>query len=136
MLEFNQGDITYSDYVKQLEEYMSKLKGKISEEAIIQIKFGIGIGETNITTDIERIFDMLERKSENDLDHKADYLYLINGLSVEDIQIAGQLEVPDNVFYTWDELLVKIKEAKIAATKDFTTDNFSDYAERYSGRKS
>ena len=48
----------------------------------------------------------------------------INSLSVEDLQIAGQLEVPEGTIYTWEELINKIEEAKIAATKDF---DLSDY---------
>lgn len=55
-------------------------------------------------------------------------------LSYSDLQIinSDQFKVPEGTLLTWDQLQAKIKKARIAATQDFTSDNFADYAESVS----
>lgn len=126
-LEFAEGDISYSDYISQLEEHISKIQNKFDKETLAQIKIGIGIDEASLQTSINHINALLHGSDFVGPISNTDEIYQkISSLSVDDLQIAGQLEVPEGTILSWDELVAKIKEAKIAATKDFDITNYTD----------
>lgn len=109
-LEFAGGDINYADYAQKLTEYLSKIQNKFDDDTLNQIKIGIGIDETSLKTAENHIKTFV---TTTDINSK------IKQLSVEDLQIASELEVPEDTIYTWEQLIKKIEEAKIAATQDF-----------------
>lgn len=117
--EFTEGEISYSDYTTQLNDHISKIKNKFNDEALAQIKIGIGIDEKSLKTNSNHIKTLLNN-TVTDVENK------ISSLSIEDLQIAGQLEVPSDTLYSWEELTEKIKAAKIAATQDFDITNYTD----------
>lgn len=122
-LDFGKGNISYIKYKEQLTEQIDKIQNKFDPDTLSQIKLAIGIDEESLQIAEKHIATIVDGFDENgnviqDVQNK------INSLSVEDLQIAGQLEVPAGTIYTWDELIAKIKEAKIAATQDF---DLSDY---------
>ena len=122
-LDFNKGNISYVKYQERLTEQISKIQNKFDSDTLSQIKLAIGIDEESLQIAEKHIATIVNGFDENgnvieDVQNK------IDALSVEDLQIAGQLEVPEGTIYTWDELIAKIHEAKIAATKDF---DLSDY---------
>ena len=53
-------------------------------------------------------------------------------MSVEDLQVAGQLEIPEETILSWEELVDAIDKAKIAATKDFDITNYTDAISKHS----
>lgn len=119
--EFDKGDISYTDYMTQLNEYISKMQNKFDDETLAQIKIGVGIDEASLQTSINHIYDLLGGTMYID----GSKMQKISSMSVEDVEIAGQLEVPEGTLYTWDELLAKIEETKIAVTKDFDITNYT-----------
>lgn len=122
-LDFNKGNISYVKYQERLTEQISKIQNKFDSDTLSQIKLAIGIDEESLQIAEKHIATIVDGFDENgnviqDIQNK------INSLSVEDLQIAGQLEVPAGTIYTWDELIAKIKEAKIAATEDFDLNDY------------
>ena len=120
-LEFATGDILYSDYKDTLTELISQIQNKIDEDALAQIKIGIGIDEASLQTAEDHAVKLLGGKGSNDF-----RLSQVRSLSVEDLQIAGQLEVSDGTILSWEELVDAIENVKIAATQDFDITNFTD----------
>ena len=119
--QLTEGDIIYSDYKKQLGEYLSEIQNKFDDDALAQIKIGVGIDEESLQVAATHVIDLLGG------DSKFSYnLEKVSSLSVEDLQIAGQLEVPEGTILSWQELKDKIEETKIAATQDFDITNFTD----------
>lgn len=117
-LEIDENKISltnYQDLIHKLEESLQK--AGINEDVIKQIKIGLKIDDSSLTTDINHIKSLLSDKVD-DIDSK------INSLSVKDIQIAG--EIPTTTLNSWDELIEKIKEAKVANIGDFNISNYSD----------
>lgn len=117
-LEIDENKISltnYQDLIHKLEESLQK--AGINEDVVAQIKIGLKIDETSLTTDINHIKSLLGDKVD-DIDSK------INSLSVKDIQIAG--EIPTTTLNSWDELIEKIKEAKVANIGDFNISDYSD----------
>lgn len=124
-LEFTTGDISYFDYKKRLAESISQIQNKVDQDALNQIKISVGVDEESLDVAINHIKTLLLG---NDFTGPIapNIQEKITSLSIEDVQIAGQLEVPEGILYSWEELLVKIEEAKIAATKDFDITNYTD----------
>ena len=120
-VEFAKGDMSYSDYKEQLNEYISQIQNKVDKDALAQIKIGIGIDESSLQTAVNHALNLLGGD-----DRSGFRLSKVASLSVEDLQIAGQLEIPEGTTLSWEELTTKIKEAKIAATEDFDITNFTD----------
>ena len=121
-LEFAKGDINYADYQKQLTDYLSKIQNKFDDDSLAQIKIGIGIDEQSLQTAWNHTLSLLG----NNLDAVTPYIDKVSSLSVEDLQIAAQLEVPDGTILSWEELQQEIEKTKIAATQDFDITNFTD----------
>lgn len=124
-LEFSAGDMSYADYQTQLAEHLEKITSKFDDQTLAQVKVAIGIDEQSLQTAVNHVATILggigdDGKITQDIQNQ------INSLSVEDLQIAGQLEVPEGTILSWDELAAKIKEAKIAATQDFDITNYTD----------
>lgn len=120
-IEFSDGDISYSDYQKQLTDSLGKIQNKFDENVLTQIKVGIGIDEESLQTAWNHTLSILG----NNLDAVYPYMDKVASLSVEDLQIAGQLEIPEGTILSWAELTNEIKKAKIAATKDFDITNYT-----------
>lgn len=120
-LKFADGDIVYSDYRAQLAEHLSKIQNKFDEDSLAQIKVGLGVDEESLQTAINHIYELI-----GSTDIRDPRRLQISELSVEDIQLAGQLEVPEGTIYSWEDLTKAIEQARIAATKDFDITNYTD----------
>ena len=117
-LKIDTSKLSVSDYKKEIENFKKILSDSgISEEAQQQILSAFKIDDSSLTTDINHIKSLLSDKVD-DIDSK------INSLSVKDIQIAG--EIPTTTLNSWDELIEKIKEAKVANIGDFNISDYSD----------
>lgn len=117
-LKIDTSKLSVSDYKKEIENFKNILSDSgISEEAQKQILSAFKIDDSSLTTDINHIKSLLGDKVD-DIDSK------INSLSVKDIQIAG--EIPTTTLNSWDELIEKIKEAKVANIGDFNISDYSD----------
>lgn len=118
-LDFAKGDINYANYQEQLDKIIGNLQTKLDDDALAQVKLSFGVDEESLEIDKNHIVDILDPAIE-DVEDK------ISKLSVKDLQIAGELEVPEGVTYSWDELSQKIQEAKVAAMGDFNVSDYSD----------
>lgn len=130
-LEFAEGSMSYAEYKQKLDEYVSSIQNKVDADTLNQIKVGVGVDEESLQVATNHISKLLghivigpvapEMQSvQEEIQTK------INSLSVEDIKIGAELEVPEGTILSWDEFVAKIEEAKIAATQDFDITNYTD----------
>ena len=134
--QFENNKIVLKDYQNDILAFVKTIKSS-------------GLDET-VQEQILQMFD-IELDAENSLGGEIDQmLNYVNGiiddkakekvlkLSYSDLEIINSdaFKVEEGTLLTWDQLLAKIKEVKIATTEDFTTDNFADYAESISAVQS
>lgn len=125
----SQTGMSYGSYKEQLGQYVSELSRYIkNDDVVASIKVSLGVDKKSLETSKNHIASMLasgvDRTWLGGYDISDEVQAQIDALSVEDLQIAGQLEVPEGVKLSWDELLMRIHNAKIEMLSDV---GFSDY---------
>ena len=130
----SQSDMSYAEYKEQLSQYVSELNQHIeNDEVVASIKVNLGVDEKSLETSKNHIASILAHSykstgrdilGNNQIELTEEARAKIESLSMEDLQIAGQLEVPEGVQLSWDELLMRIQNAKMEMMSDV---GFSDY---------
>lgn len=134
--QFNSNEISAGDYQKQIQGFVDQIdsllqQGVLTEDDVKYIKMSLGFEfdtDGNIQSDINTMINHAKTLVDRSLRDK------ILTLHYSDLQIVNsdQFNVDGTVISTWKQLQKEIEQAKIAMTEDFTTDNFTDYAESIS----
>ena len=85
--------------------------------------FGISTDEDGTTTSsVDTMVNNVKSKLKDEFDDK------VGELSLDDLQVASKLEIPEGTLLSWDELKQKIEETKNAASEEtpISTPTFSD----------
>ena len=115
-LRFSSGEINHGEFEEQTNDLISKIQNKIDPDVLDKIMISIGVEDEeldNAMMHIQKIGDDTARG-------------MAWQLTEEDLRFAAQIEVPEGTLLTWEELLQKIKEVKIGATKDFDLTAYKD----------
>ena len=118
--QFNNGDITVEEYQKKLQEFLSNIENLPPEsKKSVLLLFGIQTNDDGTTTsNIDTKINNVKEKLKDEFDNK------VGELTLEDLDIASKLEIPEGTLLSWDELISKINEAK--NTSDKTDISFTD----------
>lgn len=117
--KFDAGEVSYDDYKKQLETFLDQLKSEFNDEELTQLKIKFGIDEESLEPLVNHTKAILEDKYEDK----------IGTLSLADLKIAENIKVEDGTLLTWDQLIEKINEAKVAATEPLSVKTYSALSE-------
>lgn len=104
-LQDNQ-DISANDYVNKAKEFIDTIGKSLGlnengkQEFLLSLGFDIDTSNATI--------EQVKSKLQDQFDNKA------GTLSLGDLQVAANLEIPDGTLLSWDELIQKINEAKAA----------------------
>ena len=102
--QLQNGDITLDDYLKGVSEFKTLIDGfddntKKSVDLIFNVTSTDGVSTDALVNNVkEKLQDKFDGK--------------VGELNLGDLEIAANLEVPDGVTLSWDELIAKIQEYK------------------------
>lgn len=122
--QFNNGDITVEQYQDKLQEFLSSIENLPPEtKKSIMLLFGIETNEDGATTSSvdTMIANVKDKLKGTEFDNR------VGKLNLGDLQIAADLEVPDNSIQSWDDLLKRIQKVKDSTLDDETTRPFAEY---------
>lgn len=100
-----------------VDEAKSKLNGYINtiakalDEDPVELKVRLGFDDYN-DNDIEPLKTKVQGFLKDEFDDK------VGELSLDDLQVASKLEIPEGILLSWDELKQKIEETKNAVSND------------------
>lgn len=116
LLTIDESSTSYEAY-QALEQALLDAIKDLPEEAQAAIKVAFKIDDT---TDYDTYANHTKKILEDEYDDK------VSELSIEDLKIAGELEVEDGTLLSWEELIAKIAEAKqIAETASTSFEEIS-----------
>lgn len=116
LLTIDESSTSYEAY-QALEQALLDAIKDLPEEAQAAIKVAFKIDDT---TDYDTYANHTKKILEDEYDDK------VSELSIEDLKIAGELEVEDGTLLSWEELTAKIAEAKqIAETASTSFEEIS-----------
>ena len=128
--QFNNGEITVNEYQEKLKTFLDEISTLDPDtQKAIKLIFGISTDEDGTTTSsVDTMVNNVKNKLKDEFDDK------VGELSLDDLQVASKLEIPEGTLLSWDELKQKIEETKNAASEEtpiFFTDalNSSEYAD-------
>ena len=107
--QFNNGDIPVEQYQSKLQDFLASIETLPPEsKKSIMLLFGIQTNEDGTTTSsLDAMITNVEKKLQGtDFDDK------VGELSLDDLKIASELEVPMDSIQSWDELLERIENVK------------------------
>lgn len=93
-----------------VDQYINTI-AKILEEDPVDVKVRLGFDDYN-DDDIAPLKTKVQGFLKDEFDDK------VGELSLDDLQIASKLEIPDGTLLSWDELKQKIEEAKNATSEE------------------
>lgn len=127
--QLNNDEISAGKYQSSINDFVSELNRLqeekiLGEENVAYIKLSLGIEEDG-DNDINTLIAHAQKVVDDGIKDK------ILTLNYSDLQIinSDNFNVDQSTISTWEDLQNEIKEAKILATEDFTTNSFSDYAD-------
>lgn len=131
---FNGDEISTGEYKKQIDDFVSKLnelktQGFLNDNDVKYIKLSLDIDDNG--TDVDKFINHTESLFGNLTD---EIKLKISALKYSDLQIINSdlFNVDQGTLLSWDELIAKIEEAKIAATQDFDITNFTEAISNHS----
>lgn len=106
--QFNNGEITVNEYQEKLQSFLDQIKELAPEtQKVIKLIFGIQTEDDSSTSSsVDTMVNNVKEKLKDEFDDK------VGELSLEDLDIASKLEIPEGTLLSWDELLAKIEEVK------------------------
>lgn len=106
--QFNNGEITVNEYQEKLQSFLDQIKELAPEtQKVIKFIFGIQTEDDGSTSSsVDTMVNNVKEKLKDEFDDK------VGELSLEDLDIASKLEIPEGTLLSWDELLAKIEEVK------------------------
>ena len=131
---FNGDELSLGEYKTQIDSFISKIDdlktdGYLNDNDVKYIKISLGIDESG--TDVHTFSNYVDSLFGNLTD---DIKSNISQLTYSDLQVINSdvFNVEPGTLSSWDELMVKIEEAKIALTEDFDITNFTDAISNHS----
>ena len=119
--QFNDGEITVNEYQEKLKTFLDEISTLDPDtQKAIKLIFGISTDEDGTTTSsVDTMVNNVKSKLKDEFDDK------VGELSLDDLQVASKLEIPEGTILSWDELKQKIEETKNAASQE-TPISFTD----------
>ena len=121
--QFNDGEITVNEYQEKLKTFLDEISTLDPDtQKAIKLIFGISTDEDGTTTSsVDTMVNNVKSKLKDEFDDK------VGELSLDDLQVASKLEIPEGTLLSWDELKQKIEETKNAASEEtpISTPTFS-----------
>lgn len=119
--QFNNGEITVNEYQEKLKTFLDEISTLAPDtQKAIKLIFGISTDEDGTTTSsVDTMVNNVKSKLKDEFDDK------VGELSLDDLQVASKLEIPEGTLLSWDELKQKIEETKNAASEE-TPISFTD----------
>lgn len=119
--QFNNGEITVNEYQEKLKTFLDEISTLDPDtQKAIKLIFGISTDEDGTTTSsVDTMVNNVKNKLKDEFDDK------VGELSLDDLQVASKLEIPEGTLLSWDELKQKIEETKNAASEE-TPISFTD----------
>lgn len=94
-------DMSVDEIKSSVDQYINTIAYYMGEDANA-VKIRLGFDDSNTDTLINNVKGKLQDKYDDK----------VGELSLDDLDIASKLEIPDGVTLTWDELIAKIQEYK------------------------
>lgn len=112
--QFNNGEITVNEYQEKLKTFLDEISTLAPDtQKAIKLIFGISTDEDGTTTSsVDTMVNNVKSKLKDEFDDK------VGELSLDDLQVASKLEIPEGTLLSWDELKQKIEETKNAASEE------------------
>lgn len=112
--QFNNGEITVNEYQEKLKTFLDEISTLDPDtQKAIKLIFGISTDEDGTTTSsVDTMVNNVKSKLKDEFDDK------VGELSLDDLQVASKLEIPEGTLLSWDELKQKIEETKNAASNE------------------
>ena len=112
--QFNDGEITVNEYQEKLKTFLDEISTLDPDtQKAIKLIFGISTDEYGTTTSsVDTMVNNVKSKLKDEFDDK------VGELSLDDLQVASKLEIPEGTLLSWDELKQKIEETKNAASNE------------------
>ena len=112
--QFNNGEITVNEYQEKLKNFLDEISTLAPDtQKAIKLIFGISTDEDGTTTSsVDTMVNNVKSKLKDEFDDK------VGELSLDDLQVASKLEIPEGTLLSWDELKQKIEETKNAASNE------------------
>lgn len=110
-------DMSVDDAKDVVDQYINTI-AKILDEDPVELKVRLGFDDYN-DNDIEPLKTKVQGFLKDEFDDK------VGELSLDDLQVASKLEIPEGTLLSWDELKQKIEETKNAASNE-TPLSFTD----------
>lgn len=112
--QFNNGEITVNEYQEKLRTFLDEISTLAPDtQKAIKLIFGISTDEDGITTSsVDTMVNNVKSKLKDEFDDK------VGELSLDDLQVASKLEIPEGTLLSWDELKQKIEEIKNATSEE------------------
>lgn len=112
--QFNNGEITVNEYQEKLKTFLDEISTlDPNTQKAIKLIFGISTDEDGTTTSsVDTMVNNVKSKLKDEFDDK------VGELSLDDLQVASKLEIPEGTLLSWDELKQKIEETKNAASEE------------------
>ena len=120
--QFNDGEITVNEYQEKLKTFLDEISTLDPDtQKAIKLIFGISTDEDGTTTSsVDTMVNNVKSKLKDEFDDK------VGELSLDDLQVASKLEIPEGTILSWDELKQKIEETKNAASQETPISSFKD----------
>lgn len=103
-------DMSVNDAKDVVDQYINTI-AKILDEDPVELKVRLGFDDYN-DDDIEPLKTKVQGFLKDEFDDK------VGELSLDDLQVASKLEIPEGTLLSWDELKQKIEETKNAASEE------------------
>ena len=130
--QFNNGDITVEEYQNKLQEFSEGITDLPDEvEKSILCLFGVQTTEDGSTSsDIDILINNVKSKLQDKFHDK------VGELTLDELQIASELEVNYGTHLSWDELIAKINEPHFLSDSEInlslSKDNIDDFQSKLS----
>ena len=108
-------DMSVGEIQSEVDSYMSIIADAIHEDSD-KLKIRLGFDDSDTQPLINKVQGFLK----DDFDDK------VGTLTLEDLEIASNLEIPDGTLLSWDELLAKIEKVKSETFNNETDISFTD----------
>lgn len=112
-------DMSVDDARDAVDQYINTI-AKILDEDPVELKVRLGFDDYN-DDDIVPLKTKVQGFLKDEFDNK------VGELSLDDLQVASKLEIPEGTLLSWDELKQKIEETKNAESEETPILDLSDY---------
>lgn len=113
--QFNNSKLTVNDYQEKLKDFLSLISDLPSEsQKAIKLLFGIKTDDEGNSSDVDTMVNNVRHKLKDTFDKN------VGELTINELQIASELKVPNNTLLSWDDLKAKIEEVQKGNISNFT----------------